>query len=264
MCRWIAYSGPEIFLEDLLFHQEYSIASQSLAARESVFTTNGDGFGVAWYGKRTAPGLFKDILPAWNDSNLRSIAAQIQTRLFFAHVRASTGTAVTRTNCHPFTYKQWAFMHNGKIGNWSDCRKSVEQMIAPEFYSARQGTTDSEAMFLLALSLGLREDPASALVSMLARVRSVMEEHRATEPLRVSLAVTDGSSIWALRCSSDQQSPSLYYGNPNTRARESTEQNLRVIASEPLDSDANHWLKVEEGVGIHWSSQELTEFRVRL
>ncbi|MEY3104803.1 MAG: hypothetical protein RJA72_835 [Pseudomonadota bacterium] len=133
MCRWIAYSGPEIFLEDLLFHQEYSIASQSLAARESVFTTNGDGFGVAWYGKRTAPGLFKDILPAWNDSNLRSIAAQIQTRLFFAHVRASTGTAVTRTNCHPFTYKHWAFMHNGKIGNWSDCRKSVEQMIAPGF-----------------------------------------------------------------------------------------------------------------------------------
>ncbi|MFM8880662.1 MAG: class II glutamine amidotransferase, partial [Betaproteobacteria bacterium] len=101
MCRWIAYAGPEIYLEDLLFHQEYSIASQSLAARESVFTTNGDGFGVAWYGNRTAPGLFKDILPAWNDSNLRSIAAQIQTRLFFAHVRASTGTAVTRTNCHP-------------------------------------------------------------------------------------------------------------------------------------------------------------------
>ncbi len=264
MCRWIAYAGPEIYHEDLLFHQEYSIASQSLAARESVFTTNGDGFGVAWYGNRTAPGLFKDILPAWNDSNLRSIAAQIQTRLFFAHVRASTGTAVTRTNCHPFTYKQWAFMHNGKIGNWSDCRKSVEQMIAPEFYSSRQGTTDSEAMFLLALSLGLREDPSHALMAMLARVCEVMEEQRASEPLRVSLAVTDGSSIWALRCSSDNQSPSLYYGKPHTRAHSASEQYLGVIASEPLDSDASHWLKVEEGVGIHWSKHELTEFRVKV
>lgn len=76
MCRWIAYAGPEIFLEDLLFHQENSIVRQSLSARESVFTTNGDGFGVAWYGKRTAPGLFMDTLPAWNDSNLRSLAAQ--------------------------------------------------------------------------------------------------------------------------------------------------------------------------------------------
>lgn len=264
MCRWIAYSGSEIFLEDLLFLQEYSIASQSLAARESVFTTNGDGFGVAWYGKRSAPGLFKDVLPAWNDSNLRSIAAQIQTRLFFAHVRASTGTAVTRTNCHPFTYKNWAFMHNGKIGNWSDCRKSVEQMIAPAFYSARQGTTDSEAMFLLALSLGLLDDPVGALVSMLHRVLSVMDEQRASEPLRVSLALTDGVSIWALRCSSDQQSPSLYYGTPHTNAVEPGDQALRVIASEPLDSDASHWLKVEEDVGIQWSKEELTEFRLRL
>ncbi|NDG58449.1 MAG: class II glutamine amidotransferase, partial [Betaproteobacteria bacterium] len=90
-----------------------------------------DGFGVAWYAKRSTPGLFKDILPAWNDSNLRSIAAQIEAGLFFAHVRASTGTSVTRTNCHPFTFKNWAFMHNGKIGNWTTCRKSVEQMISP-------------------------------------------------------------------------------------------------------------------------------------
>ncbi|MBU6381360.1 MAG: class II glutamine amidotransferase [Proteobacteria bacterium] len=264
MCRWIAYTGPEIFLEDLLFDQEYSIASQSLDARESVFRTNADGFGVAWYAKRSTPGLFKDILPAWNDSNLRSIAAQIEAGLFFAHVRASTGTSVTRTNCHPFTFKNWAFMHNGKIGNWTTCRKSVEQMISPAFYSARQGTTDSEAMFLLALSLGLEQDPPGALMAMLARVREVMDEQAATEPLRVSLAVTDGSSIWALRCSSDDQSPSLYYGCPVTRASKQSDQALCTIASEPLDSDASHWLKVEEGVGIHWSKQQITEFRARI
>lgn len=264
MCRWIAYSGPEIYLEDLLFNQEYSIASQSLAARESSFVTNGDGFGVAWYGQRSTPGLFKDILPAWNDSNLRSIAAQIQTRLFFAHVRASTGTAVTRTNCHPFTYKNWSFMHNGKIGNWTDCRKPIEQMISAPFYAGRQGTTDSEAMFLLALSLGLPADPEAALMKMLARVREVMDEQQASEPLRVSLAVTDGESIWALRCSSDHQSPSLYYGNPTTRASALSDQRMHTIASEPLDSDASHWLKVEEGVGIHWSKSQLTEFRVKL
>lgn len=264
MCRWIAYSGPEIYLEDLLFNQEFSIASQSLAARESSFVTNGDGFGLAWYGQRTTPGLFKDILPAWNDSNLRSIASQVQTRLFFAHVRASTGTAVTRTNCHPFTYKNWAFMHNGKIGNWADCRKPIEQMISSEFYGYRQGTTDSEAMFLLALSLGLLKDPAAALMKMLASVCEVMKEARATEPLRVSLAVTDGESIWALRCSSDHQSPSLYYGHPSTRASEASEQSMHTIASEPLDSDASHWLKVEEGVGIHWSKSQISEFRVML
>ncbi len=77
MCRWVAYAGPEIYLEDILFHQSHSIVSQSLSAKESVFTTNGDGFGVAWYTARTQAGLFKDVLPAWNDANLRSLASQI-------------------------------------------------------------------------------------------------------------------------------------------------------------------------------------------
>ena len=82
MCRWVAYAGPQIYLEDLIFHQEHSIVSQSLAANQSAWVTNGDGFGVAWYTQRTTPGLFKDILPAWNDSNLRSLAAHVQAQLF--------------------------------------------------------------------------------------------------------------------------------------------------------------------------------------
>ena len=46
MCRWVAYAGTEIYLEDLLFHQEHSIVQQSLAATQSSWVTNGDGFGV--------------------------------------------------------------------------------------------------------------------------------------------------------------------------------------------------------------------------
>jgi glutamine amidotransferase len=74
MCRWVAYAGPEIYLEDLIFHQEHSIVSQSLAATQSAWVTNGDGFGVAWCNKRTTPGLFKDILPAWNDSSCLQVS----------------------------------------------------------------------------------------------------------------------------------------------------------------------------------------------
>ena len=126
MCRWIAYAGPEIYLEDILFQQSNSIISQSLAAKESVFTTNGDGFGVAWYNERTKAGLFKDVLPAWNDANLKSLAAHIKTKLFFAHLRATTGTQVSRSNCHPFIWQNWTFMHNGQIGDWPKCRKTFE------------------------------------------------------------------------------------------------------------------------------------------
>jgi hypothetical protein len=93
MCRWLAYSGRPLYLEDFLFKPENSLINQSLHARKGHVATNGDGFGVGWYGEHSTPGIFRDILPAWNDANLRSLAEQISARLFFAHVRASTGTA---------------------------------------------------------------------------------------------------------------------------------------------------------------------------
>lgn len=264
MCRWIAYAGPEIFLEDLLFHQEFSIVRQSLSARESVFTTNGDGFGVAWYGNRTAPGLFKDILPAWNDSNLRSIAAQVQTRRFFAHVRATTGTAVARTNCHPFAWRNWAFMHNGQIGNWTQCRKDIESAISAEFYPFRQGTTDSEALFLLALTYGLVEDPVEAMRRAIRHALEMMEKNGAVEPFRASFAVTDGKAIWAFRLSSDGKAPSLYFGMPSTRASESVVNPVNTIASEPLDSHAGHWYAVDESTVLHWTDEGVDQSRFLL
>lgn len=261
MCRWIAYAGPEIYLEDLLFHQEYSIVQQSLSARESVFTTNGDGFGVAWYGRRTAPGLFKDILPAWNDSNLRSLAAQVQTRRFFAHVRATTGTSVSRTNCHPFTWRNWAFMHNGQVGNWTQCRKDIEAAIGAEFYPFRHGTTDSEALFLLALTFGLADDPVGAMKQAFRQTLETMERHGASEPLRASIALTNGQAVWAFRLSSDGRAPSLYFGRPSTRASEEALNPVNTIASEPLDSQAEHWYAVEESTVLHWTEQGMSQAR---
>jgi glutamine amidotransferase len=264
MCRWVAYAGPEIYLEDLIFHQEHSIVRQSLSANQSAWVTNGDGFGVAWYNNRTAPGLFKDVLPAWNDSNLRSLAAHIQTKLFFAHVRATTGTAVNRSNCHPFTWQNWTFMHNGKIGNWHDCRKDVEDLIDNAHYPHREGTTDSEALFLVALSKGLIHDPIAAIQATMHDVAKIMDKHHADEPMRISCALTNGRDIWAFRYSSDDQSPSMYYGAPNTRANHQGQHAITTIASEPSDSDAAHWFKVEERSGVHWTESGIEHFKIAI
>jgi len=260
MCRWVAYAGPEIYLEDILFHQEHSIVSQSLAATQSQWVTNGDGFGVAWYTQRTTPGLFKDILPAWNDSNLRSLAAHIKTKLFFAHVRATTGTAVNRSNCHPFIWRNWTFMHNGEIGNWHKCRKDIEDLIDHTHYPHRNGTTDSEALFLVALSKGLTKDPITAMRESIKDVMGIMDEHGSKEPIRISCALSNGNEIWAFRFSSDNKSPSLYYGSPHTRASEPGKNVINTIASEPSDSDASHWFKVEEKKGVHWTENGISQF----
>jgi hypothetical protein len=73
MCRWLAYSGSPISLEAVLLEPEHSLFDQSLHARMGVETTNGDGFGIGWYGDGREPGIYRSIGPAWNDQNLREL-----------------------------------------------------------------------------------------------------------------------------------------------------------------------------------------------
>ena len=56
MCRWLAYYGDPIPLELLLFRRQHSLIDQSLHSRLGATTTNGDGFGVGWYGDRRGAG----------------------------------------------------------------------------------------------------------------------------------------------------------------------------------------------------------------
>ena len=104
MCRWLAYEGPAIRLEDVLFRTQHSLIDQSLSSLSKETTTNGDGFGVGWYGDRTKPGLYRSVRPAWNDFNLHEVAAHTSSPLFLAHVRATSKATVQETNCHPFRY----------------------------------------------------------------------------------------------------------------------------------------------------------------
>ena len=97
MCRFLAYRGEPILLETMVAAPCRSLIHQSLHATEAKTGTNGDGFGVGWYGEREMPGLYRELRPAWSDENLLSITGQIRSRMFFAHVRAATGTAPAAT-----------------------------------------------------------------------------------------------------------------------------------------------------------------------
>jgi glutamine amidotransferase len=153
MCRWLAYSGAPLYLEELIFKPEHSIIDQSLSAREGPSTTNGDGFGIGWFGSRDTPGVYKDIQPAWNDANLRHLAEQIRSHMFLAHVRAATGgTPVQQTNCHPFRHGRWLFLHNGRVRDFPRVRRDLDFGVNPSLYNFMEGTTDSEVMFHLALT----------------------------------------------------------------------------------------------------------------
>jgi glutamine amidotransferase len=163
MCRWAAYIGKPIFLEEVISRPRHSLIHQSHCATECKSAINADGFGLAWYDGRDEPGQYRDVSPAWSDCNLKSLVQQVRSGLFLSHVRASTGTATSRNNCHPFTSKQWSFMHNGQVGGFEHFRRAGDMMIPDAFYGERRGATDSEALFLVALSEGMDADPCGAL-----------------------------------------------------------------------------------------------------
>ena len=241
MCRWIAYRGQPTYLETLVSAPAHSLVAQSLHADEAKSVTNGDGFGIGWYGLREEPGLYREIRPAWSDENLRNLCSQVRSRLFFGHVRASTGAAIARANCHPFALGRHMFMHNGQIGGFSRVKRRVEALIPDDLYSHRSGATDSEAMFLALMGLGAAGDAVVAVACLLNRVAAVMREAGVSEPLRFTAALTDGSDVHAFRWASDDRAPSLYW-------REDGE-NL-VIVSEPLDDARGQWREVPKGCAL--------------
>ncbi|MDE5037605.1 class II glutamine amidotransferase, partial [Francisella tularensis] len=97
---------------------------------------------VGWYTSlHKEPGIYKDPLPAWNYQNLISLAKHINSRNFMAHVRASTIAPTSRVNCHPFKFKNHLFMHNGSIAGFDDIRQVIEQLVKPQYFKTRFGST---------------------------------------------------------------------------------------------------------------------------
>jgi predicted glutamine amidotransferase len=229
MCRWAAYVGQPVFIEDIVSRPGHSLVRQSHEAVECKSAINADGFGLAWYGERAEPGLFRDILPAWSDPNLASLTQQVKSRLFLAHVRASTGTATSRNNCHPFAVGRWTFMHNGQIGGYDRFRRDAEMMIPDALYAHRRGATDSEALFLVALGEGLDLDPKGALERATARMESLSRQKGAAPHFRMTAALSDGEKLYAVRYASDEHAPTLYHRWSDSRSG-------RAVVSEPLET----------------------------
>jgi predicted glutamine amidotransferase len=256
MCRWMAYSGEPVLAEELLFRPAHSIIDQSLHADLGEYTTNGDGFGIGWYGDSRTPTVFKSTHPAWNNRNLREVAGRIRTPLLFAHVRSSTGAPVQRSNCHPFRHDRWLWMHNGSLAGFREMKRDLTMAVDPSLFAEIEGSTDSETLFFLALTFGLEEDPPGAVARAVALVEEVGRRHAIRHPIRMTVAASDGESIWVFRYSSEKSTDSLYYStdvaqlrqlHPDLEILDKLGPETRLIVSEPLRDLPGAWNEVPEG-----------------
>ena len=266
MCRWLAYSGSPILLEELLLKPVHSLIDQSLHSKLGATTTNGDGFGIGWYSAEDTPGVFHSIEPAWNDQNLRELAQHLTSPLVFAHIRASTGTAIQKSNCHPFRHGHWLWMHNGLIREFRSVKRDLAFAVDPSLYPLIEGSTDSELFFYLALSLGLKGDPPSAVERAVGLIEATGHAHGVEHPIQMTVATTDGASLWAFRYSSERTSRSLFYSTdvetlraqyPDHPVLHSLSDETRLVVSEPLGDLAGAWNEVpESSCGIVQQGQD--------
>jgi predicted glutamine amidotransferase len=256
MCRWLGYVGSPIEPRELLYDPERSLIEQSRRHAPDMPVPNGDGFGLGWYGRREEPALFHSASPAWGDRNLRTLAAEVSTPMFLAHVRAATGTPVQETNCHPFASGRWMFVHNGFIAGYERLRRDLVLAVRPDLFPGIEGTTDSEVMFRLALTLGLQDDAVAGLERMAGFVEALGAAAGITEPLQMTLGVMDGERLYAVRyasgpevntlyCSADMESLRLLYPAEERFAHFSPE--ARAVVSEPLAELPGLWHEVPAG-----------------
>jgi glutamine amidotransferase len=255
MCRWLAYSGSPVLIEDLLYKPQHSLIVQSLHSTLGAEETNGDGFGIGWYGAQDTPAVFHSIEPAWNDRNLKELSRHITSGLVFAHIRASTGSPVQQTNCHPFRHGRWLWMHNGLIHDLLKVKRDLVLEIDPSLYPEIEGTTDSEIFFYLALTYGLEDDPPAAVARAVGLIEAVGRKHGVEYPIQMTVATTDGDSVWGFRYSSEGKSRSLFYStdvstlkaqHPDNPILHLVSDETRLVVSEPLGDLAGAWNEVPE------------------
>lgn len=272
MCRWLAYTGSPVLIEDLLYKPANSLVMQSLHSRLGAEPTNGDGFGVGWYDDHTpTPGVFRSIEPAWNDRNLQELSAHARARTVLAHIRASSGSAVQQTNCHPFRHGSWLWMHNGVLAGFRRYKRDLVMEIDPELFPLIEGSTDSEVFFYLALTYGLQADPATAVARAVGHIEASAARYDVPFPVQMTVCATDGHRVWAFRYSSEGRSRSLFHSTdvsvlraqyPDNPLLHGVSDDARLVVSEPLGDLRGAWREVPEATCLLVDSgrEEMTSF----
>jgi glutamine amidotransferase len=175
-------------------------------------------------------------------------------------VRATTGTPVQQTNCHPFRHGRWLFVHNGFIEQYRRLRRELLLAVDPQLFEHIEGTTDSELMFFLALTLGLDDEPLPALERMTELVEATARRHGVEDPLQMTLGVSDGERLYAVRYASGQvEANSLYVSEdardvrllyPENERLQHLSDEARAVVSEPLANLPGVWREVPPATAL--------------
>ena len=193
MCRHLAYIGPPITLEELIYRPPHSLYRQSWAPKHQTSdVVNVDGFGVGWYvDGRPQPVRYRRAMPIWYDVSFASVATAVTATHVLAALRAaSPGFPIDESSAAPFTRDRYLFSLNGTVKEWATTGPELHRRLGPEHSALVEAPNDSAVLWVMVYSRLARGEPlGAALAGVLCDVVAVSGG-------KVNMLLADGES-WA-------------------------------------------------------------------
>ena len=247
MCRFVAYLGEEIKLEELVYNFPHNLVVQSYAPKELlVGNVNLDGFGCGWYNTSVEndPALYATLLPIWADYKFPTIAKAVTSNLIFSAVRNATPPFPNElSSVLPLALGKYLFLHNGYITDYNKCKRTLENELPDEYFNMIQSRSDSAFIFAALMwklsEIGENERLIKkAMVATLDWLQNQLES--LGEKANLNIGIADGDSMLFIRHEFNGACNSLYYNESHEQLSKGV-----LIASEPLDEDKG-WKAVPE------------------
>lgn len=252
MCRVVGYLGPRLSLNVLTDREPHALYQQSYAAKElETSVVSADGWGAAWYlPDDPCACVYRSTQPIWGDPNRSDLGRTVTSSCMLAAVRSATDPiSIAAMNTQPFRFERLSFVHNGFVeGFRRTLRRAVCEDLDDAAYANIAGDTDSEHLFAMIVSAWLaRADDAPelrlvrAVTAAVKRLRVLARERSLV--LLLTMVVSDGERMVAVRASETGKSPSLYL-------RRAEASQATWLASEPTDFAQVGWEPVPDESGL--------------
>jgi len=274
MCRFVAYLGAPILVEEIITKPHNSLIHQSYSAQESEMTVNGDGFGMGWYNKaiREQPALYRSVSPAWRDQNLLYNASFIKTPCFLAHIRAASTGAVSIENTHPFHYENFLMMHNGGILEFEKIKRDMIEFLDEESFEWIKGQSDTQYIMAMIMTYARKikkegrlttKQLISCFKNTFSTIETLKKKHNIEAPSLYNIVITDGNRLIATRYSTEPEKEmrTLHYTDKMSCHicekgllhidEPSEKRTATLIASEILSEEKERWKEVPQNHAVY-------------
>jgi glutamine amidotransferase len=144
-------------------------------------------------------------------------------------------------------------VHNGYLGGFHDARRELMLAMDPALFADIQGSTDTEVVFGLALTLGLEEDPIAALERTVGLIEMIAARHGIPDAVQGTFGVTNGDTLWAVRYATQGRPRTLFASNdvrairrlyPDNERAQLLSDDDRIIISEPFNDLPGIWQEI--------------------